>query len=302
MPCLIRCDVAHVIKLMTRWAAFNTAEKRVKQFIIHSVGKVLLVATVEDAMQLLKCIFWTVNSKFVGMTNEGNDCLAQQAQACLRRINATGCLEPSTVQYVESIFCSDENDLHLGDDNGEISDSSIEGESDVNEKEEEVETESGWPVTARNKDNPFYMMVYQLALKCRDEAIENDEGTIPNLHYLPKIVPHIVDLCSYLPLWSGIMCRIVGFGDIPPTTAPIESQFSDLKMRVLKNHDKQMRVDDFVKVHLQSMNGATKLAYSKFLSTNVKEPVPQSRKELENIESGGEIDNTSCQTGAPLEV
>jgi len=217
MPCLIKCDVAHVIKLMTTWAVFKKAEKRVKQIVIHSLCKVLLASSLKDAMELLKVIFWTINSKFVGMMADRDEAsLADIAQKSLMGINATGHLEQDTIQYIESNFCSDECNTfgeNENDDNTNILYDSMSGEDDNDSSnnnsgceegdvnEDEVQALGvGWRVTARNQDNPFYMLVYNLALQCENEARQNDNGTTPNLHYLPEIVPHIVDLCGYLPL------------------------------------------------------------------------------------------------------
>lgn len=56
------------------------------------------------------------------------------------------------------------------------------------------------------------------------------------------------------------MCSSFKYGDIPPSSAPIESQFNDLKNRVLKHvNNMPMRIDDFVKVHIQSLDGTMKL-------------------------------------------
>lgn len=50
------------------------------------------------------------------------------------------------------------------------------------------------------------------------------------------------------------------YGDIPPLSAPIESQFNDLKNRVLKHVNMPLRIDEFLKLHIQSLNGTMKLA------------------------------------------
>lgn len=83
------------------------------------------------------------------------------------------------------------------------------------------------------------------------------------MFFLPSVAHLVVNLCTYLPLWSGIMCSSFNYGDIPPSSAPIESQFNDLKNRVLKHvNSMPMRIDDFFKLHIQSLNGTMKLINS----------------------------------------
>jgi len=108
-------------------------------------------------------------------------------------------------------------------------------------------------------------------------------GNHDNLYYLPNIIPDILNLFTYLPLWSGIMCKTFKYGDNPPLSVAIESQFNDLKNRVLKHVNcMPMRVDDFLKTHIESLNGTMKLVNSKMISqesrndqmnTNEKSPI-----------------------------
>jgi len=46
--CLIRCDVAHVIKLVTTWKPLQLVDKRVKDFLIRSIAQMVLSDDLDD--------------------------------------------------------------------------------------------------------------------------------------------------------------------------------------------------------------------------------------------------------------
>jgi len=92
-----------------------------------------------------------------------------------------------------------------------------------------------------------------------------------NLYHLPNITPEILNLYAHLPFWSGIMCKSFKYEDNPPSSASIESQFNDLKNRVLKHvNSMPMRVDDFLKTHIESIHGTMKLVNATMISQKLK--------------------------------
>lgn len=47
------------------------------------------------------------------------------------------------------------------------------------------------------------------------------------------------------------------------SSSAVESEFNDLKHRILKNECRPMRVDKFLSIHLKSFSGKAKLAVAK---------------------------------------
>jgi len=105
-------------------------------------------------------------------------------------------------------------------------------------------------------------MSQNIVEQCQIE-VSDQVGDHDNMYFIPAVAPLVLNLCTYMPLWSGIMCKAFKYGDIPATSASIESQFNDLKNRVLKHVNMPMRIDDFLKLHIQSINGTMKLMNSK---------------------------------------
>ncbi|KAF0752635.1 NOF-FB transposable element protein [Aphis craccivora] len=58
--CIVRCDVAHIIKLVTTWKPLHLVDKKVKDFIVRTIAQMILSDDVDDIKQLLKCFFWLI--------------------------------------------------------------------------------------------------------------------------------------------------------------------------------------------------------------------------------------------------
>lgn len=71
-------------------------------------------------------------------------------------------------------------------------------------------------------------------MKCEDR-VSYKFGDHDNLYYITDISPLLLNLCTYMSLWSGIMGKLFKYGDNPPSSTAIESYFNDLKNRVLKH-------------------------------------------------------------------
>ena len=76
-----------------------------------------------------------------------------------------------------------------------------------------------------------------------------------------------------------------------PSSAASESQFGILKNNVLSTCDSPMRMDDFLKKHLNFIDGISKLLYSKMMSTSTENTlVSDEGSSIEQVER--EINNS----------
>lgn len=82
-------------------------------------------------------------------------------------------------------------------------------------------------------------------------------------------------LLPYFPLYSGIMISKFGFGKINATSSAVESEFNDIKHRLLRCTSQSMRIDKFLTVHIQSFSGKAKLAMSE-----INKPLSQSTSDI----------------------
>ena len=91
--CLIRCDVAHVIKFVTTWKPLQLVDKRVKDFLIRSIAQMVLSDNIEDMKQLLQSFFCLIYSKTDGCLANGLATASENGRQFLRRRIATGIAE-----------------------------------------------------------------------------------------------------------------------------------------------------------------------------------------------------------------
>ena len=92
------------------------------------------------------------------------------------------------------------------------------------------------------------------------ESIQGFEGDHDNHQYLPSLVKTIVKFMKFLPLWSGIMIPEFKFGSTTASSTPVESNFNNIKNRVFKHVTLPIRCDDFLKIHIKSLEGFIKCA------------------------------------------
>lgn len=89
------------------------------------------------------------------------------------------------------------------------------------------------------------------------------EGSGTNPLYLPSLVPILIKIMKLLPLWSGIMIPIFGYGDEVSTSAAVESSFKKLKIITFKHITLPTDLETFLVNHIKSLKGASILRASK---------------------------------------
>ena len=96
----------------------------------------------------------------------------------------------------------------------------------------------------------------------RDEVLhllKEDEGDRDNAHFSEKAVDYILSHVYLLPLITSSHRDEFGYGRVPATSAPVESNINDEKSRLFKNKDLPMRVDDAVRLLIEYAMGKCKL-------------------------------------------
>jgi len=61
------------------------------------------------------------------------------------------------------------------------------------------------------------------------------------------------------PLWSCVCRDDFGYGRVPASSAAVEGEFNKLNNYILKNYTLPVRVDEFIKIHLDFLHGKLKI-------------------------------------------
>lgn len=75
--------------------------------------------------------------------------------------------------------------------------------------------------------------------------------------YLPTLVAPIIKCIKLLPLWSGVMIPVFGYGEEISSSASIESSFRKLKIITFKHIPLPTSIEEFLENHISSNRGAS---------------------------------------------
>lgn len=80
-----------------------------------------------------------------------------------------------------------------------------------------------------------------------------------NAHYFPHLAERLLKDINMFPLWANVCRDDFGYGRVPASSAPVEGEFNKLKNNILKNYNFPIRVDEFLKIHLDFLHGKLKI-------------------------------------------
>lgn len=86
----------------------------------------------------------------------------------------------------------------------------------------------------------------------------HEVGDRDNAHYFPSLADRLLKDANTFPLWSNVCRDDFGYGRVPASSAAVEGEFNKLKNNLLKN-SKLVRVDEFMKIHLDYLHGKLKI-------------------------------------------
>lgn len=100
---------------------------------------------------------------------------------------------------------------------------------------------------------------YYIWAKTIEQDISDEMGDEPNAYLKLPLSKQLLNDCRKIPLWSCIMRDHFGYGRVPASSSAVESEFNNLKTRLLRKKTK-LRADDFLLEHLADIDGAVKIA------------------------------------------
>ncbi|XP_060748439.1 chromobox protein homolog 1a isoform X2 [Tachysurus vachellii] len=95
--------------------------------------------------------------------------------------------------------------------------------------------------------------VTDICEESRSLAIDN--GDHDNMHFLPEIIPNIIWLANYLPLWTGVMIPHFRSTSLTASSANVEAMFKNIRRGLFKHENLPIRVDQFIAQHLSFIEG-----------------------------------------------
>lgn len=105
-----------------------------------------------------------------------------------------------------------------------------------------------------NFENPFQAWADNIF--CESKSLI-EEGNGINPFFCPSLVKIIIKTLKLLPLWSGVMIPIFGYGEEVASSAAVESSFKKLKCVTFKNIPLPTGIETFVEYHILSLKGAS---------------------------------------------
>jgi hypothetical protein len=236
-PCFIRVDVAHCIKLITRWECLRKKGRRVKDFYVRAFAQLLQCHSIEDARHLIQSIAVVALSE-----SEGND---EHGRPVNSEICKTGLKKRIAEGYNPDICLDDDMD-----------------QSGVTET-------SSHSVTECNTDARSW--VAEICVESR--TLASHGGDRDNLHFLPELLPHLIRMCSYLPIWTGVMVKYFAGSTATGSSSHVEAELKNLKRGLFKHENLAIRLDRFIRTHLGYIEGQMRLS-SAALSVHSKDTEP----------------------------
>ncbi|GAA6077502.1 uncharacterized [Tachysurus ichikawai] len=95
----------------------------------------------------------------------------------------------------------------------------------------------------------------------RSLAIDN--GDHDNMHFLPEIIPNIIWLANYLPLWTGVMIPDIRSTRLTASSANVEAMFKNIKRGLFKHENLPILVDRFIARHQSFTEGNMRICSAK---------------------------------------
>lgn len=239
----VRVDVAHLIKLVCRRKCFDKKHPDIKAFFVRCVALMTSCQSFKKFVSILLLTLTVSIQQYKGYYDTGLSSPAEEARKKLENYIAT-----ETHHRNIDIDHIDSTNRDKNTDNDTI--------LDIDDKEDDYSIE----IHCWVKD-----------LKMQAEIDSDKKASRLNAFYLPEFYKQITKLCLEFPLWSGVLAPVCNSEHVRATSAHCETYFKDLREYIFKNVRTPMRADKFIKMHLQSIDGTTKIASAAIITSNMNE-------------------------------
>jgi len=267
--CYIRVDVAHVMKMFCRNKNLQGSKNwTLKQFYVRSMRLLVTSTRIEDFKQTLTNLLNVMLSETDGWTEDKVETPSETSrQYLLNQIKGVEVTENSNEE-------ADEQYNNLEND-----------DSDTNDVTTSHITE----------------FINDIVNVCKDNS--KIIGDRLSAYYLPDLSRDIIRYSKYFTLWSNVMQPTFRSPHKNASSAPVESDFSELKNKILRFNSQLMTADRFIAKHLINIENNCKLFRSeqikndreefKILGTNTDDKINIQLEEdkVESYKSEAEVYN-----------
>lgn len=221
--CFIRIDVAHMMKIFCRLKSLcGIKNKHLKQFYVRGLRLLLTTSEIDEFKNILMSLLTIMLSETDGWLNDN---IVSPAESCREHI----------LNLIKGIK------LDEGDE--------LEFENDILNDEPVIE----------NEETPSCIEDFLRNIESTSIFNSNKVGNRISAYYLPDLAKDVMRLCKYFPLWTGIMKYKYKSPFLIASSSAVESDFGELKRKILRFDCQPMSVDRFVSKHLISIDSNSKL-------------------------------------------
>lgn len=234
--CYVRVDVAHIIKIFCRNKHLSGIKnKQLKEFYIRGIRLLITCCEINEFEEILISLLTIIMSETNGLDEDKNITASEE---CKNKILN---LIKGTPVVLEDKMFNDEETKH-----------SINEHCIVDSFDEEEEIYKG--ISA-------FLRKIELVSHNNSKIIE----TSLSGYWAPELMKDVLRICKDFPLWTSLMKRSFESIYTIPSSASVESDFGDLKRKILRYDIQPMTADGFVIKHLKAIDNNTKLFRSKQL-------------------------------------
>ncbi|CAI6373556.1 unnamed protein product [Macrosiphum euphorbiae] len=237
--CFVRVDIAHFIKTISKWIPLKSVARRVREVILRAMGFLIQSQSLIEMRSIFLSLFVVFTNETDGTDIHGEDTPCEKHRQNLISATSLGFIDFQT-QFDELIAM-----IECEDDARQIIEDEYERQNEGLELFE----------------NPFESWTNEIY---NESKMLIKEGTGINPLYLPNLVPHLIKCTKLLPLWSGVMVPIFGYGEEVSSSAAVESSFKKLKTVTLKHVDLPTNLERFLENHIMSLKSSSMLRAAKY--------------------------------------
>ncbi|CAI6366397.1 unnamed protein product [Macrosiphum euphorbiae] len=225
--CMLRNDFNHTMKLLSSWTEIKNSSPRIKNFYLRSIGLVISSVDFNDAKLLLEHIFTVaLNEKDGYITNNIPNACEISKKYLKERIESD-----LVISQVKIHNLNDKNEIVFQYTGLDESDLLLDELSD---------------------ENSIFKIIQGVYNYCLVESRSHkNQGNHDNMEYCPMIAKKLLRFCKLIPCWSAVMISTFKYDET--TSASSESLFYGLKNHTIKYNTIPIRVDDFIRTHIDDI-------------------------------------------------
>jgi len=106
-------------------------------------------------------------------------------------------------------------------------------------------------------------LAWSMKINVEVENVLHKVGNRDNTHYFPLLAKRLLKDMTMFPLWSIVCQDDFDYRRIPASSAAVEEKFNKLENNVLKNLNLPIRIDEFIKIHLDFLHSKLKIVNAK---------------------------------------